>query len=87
MTASKVTGAIASNDQLLYFTSSSLDGSDEHLVLISDRSGHPNLVVRHLASGEEVQLTRNTGGTLKSYVYFGGNERRGLGKASVSFDA
>ena len=87
MTASKVTGGIASNDQLLYFTSSSLDDSDEHLVLISDRSGHPNLVVRHLASGEEVQLTRNTGGTLKSYVYFGGNERRGLGKASVSFDA
>ena len=87
MTVSKVTNAAGANDQLLYFTSSSLDLQNDHLVFISDRTGDPNLFVRDLHGGEERQLTHNTSGTLKSYVYFGGNDRRGLGKASVSFDA
>jgi hypothetical protein len=87
MQATQVTFAPDANEQLLYFTSSSLDRQDERLVFISDRTGHPNLFVRDLRSGQELQLTRNANGTLKSYVYFNGNERRGLGKASVSFDA
>lgn len=87
MDAIKVTSGIEANEQLLYFTSSSLDQDDRRLVFISDRAGHPNLFVRDLGSGEERQLTHNAHGTLKSYVYFGGNDRQGLGKASVSFDA
>ena len=87
MNASKVTDHLNANEQLLYFTSSSLDQADESLVFISDRTGHPNLFARNLASGKEIQLTDNRQGTLKSYVYFSGNEHRGLGKASVSFDA
>ncbi|KAF7600259.1 MAG: hypothetical protein CGU29_03030 [Candidatus Dactylopiibacterium carminicum] len=86
-TPTLVTTGANANDQLLYFTSSSLSGSDDCLVFISDRSGHPNLYLKRLPDGEEVQLSANTEGTLKSYVYFNGNPRRGFGKASVSFDA
>lgn len=86
-TTTLVTDGAVANDQLLYFTSSSLSSDDAALVFISDRSGHPNLYVKPLPQGEERQLTFNERGTLKSYVYFNGNERRGLGKASVSFDS
>lgn len=72
------------NEQLLYFTSSSLRADDCGLVFISDRTGHPNLFTLDLVSGREVQLTRNETGSLKSYVYFDGIPYRGLGKASVS---
>jgi hypothetical protein len=77
----------AANDQLLYFTSTSLLADDSGLVFISDRTGHPNLFFVDLRSGEQRQLTENTEGTLKSYVYFGGTPSRGFGKASVCFDA
>ena len=87
MEAERVTSDAASNEQLLYFTTSSLDQRDSALVFVSDRTGHPNIFVRDLKSGDERQLTQNVDGTLKSYVYFNGNERRGLGKASISFDA
>lgn len=87
MDATPVTFAPKANEQLLYFTSPSLDRQDGQLVFISDRTGHPNLFVRDLRNRQELQLTHNANGTLKSYVYFNGNERRGLGKASVSFDA
>lgn len=87
MKPERVTSDVQSNDQLLYFTTSSLDQQDEVLVFISDKTGHPNIFVRDLQTGQERQLTQNTDGTLKSYVYFNGNERRGLGKASISFDA
>ena len=73
-----------SNDQLLYFTSSSLTSDDRWLVFISDRSGDPNLFALDLHTGEERQLTDNREGTLKSYVYFSGRENQGFGKASVS---
>jgi hypothetical protein len=86
MTPTLVTDGAAANDQLLYFTSSSLSADDHRLVFISDRSGHPNLYVKTLPDGAERALTFNDGGTLKSYVYFNGNERRGFGKASVSFE-
>ena len=79
-----ITGASRSNDQLLYFTSSSLTSDDRWLVFISDRLGDPNLFAMDLHSGQEHLLTDNHDGTLKSYVYFDGNPNRGLGKASVS---
>ncbi|MDR1010928.1 MAG: oligogalacturonate lyase family protein [Opitutaceae bacterium] len=82
----RITSDNDSNEQLLYFTSSSLDATDGHLVYISDRTGSPNLFTRDLATGIARRLTDNREGTLKSYVYFFGSERRGLGKASVSFD-
>lgn len=74
------------NEQMLYFTSSSLWADDRHLVFLSDRTGHPNIFLRDQISGEETALSHNTEGYLKSYVYFDGNPYQGLGKASVSLD-
>lgn len=82
----RITNA-TSNDQLLYFTSTSLLSNDQGLVFLSDRTGHPNIFYKDLITGEERQLTFNTEGCLKSYVYFWGNEYKGLGKASISLHA
>lgn len=82
-----VTAGDPGNNQLLYFTSSSLMADDRHLVFISDRTANPNLFTRNLLTGEERQLTTNTEGILKSYVYFNGRPYRGFGKGSVSLDA
>lgn len=81
-----VTAGAPGNNQLLYFTSTSLTADDRQIVFISDRTGHPNLFVCDLHSGKERQLTSNEDGYLKSYVYFDGRPYRGFGKASVSFD-
>lgn len=81
-----VTATNTSNNQLLYFTSPSLTADDKHLVFISDRTGHPNLFTRDLITSTERQLTTNTEGVLKSYVYFDGTPYRGFGKGSVSLD-
>jgi hypothetical protein len=75
------------NDQLLYFTSMSLLADDQHVVFLSDRTGPPNIFLRDLKTGQDQQLTTNTEGFLKSYVYFDGTPYRGLGRASVSLDA
>ncbi len=87
MEPQRMTGLSAADEQLLYFTSSSLTADDRRLFFISDRDGNPNIFSRDVADGTERQLTFNTAGTLKSYVYFNGNEDRGLGKASVSVDS
>ncbi|MEN9840703.1 MAG: hypothetical protein RL376_503, partial [Verrucomicrobiota bacterium] len=83
---SVVTAPDTGNNQLLYFTSPSLTDDGRHLVMISDRTGHPNLFVRDLGTGAERQLSHNTEGVLKSYVYFDGTPYRGFGKGSVSLD-
>lgn len=72
--------------QLLYFTCSSLSRDDRRIYMLTDRTGHPNVMVRDLTTGEERILTDNCNGTLKSYVYFDGTWNRGLGKASVCLD-
>jgi len=77
----------AANDQLLYFTSTSLLADDQRLVFLSDRTGQPNIFLRDLRTAQDKQLTLNTAGFLKSYVYFDGQPYRGLGRASVSLDA
>ena len=77
---------LQANEQLLYFTSSSLWADNRHLVFLSDRNGHPNIYLRNMATGEEMALSENHEGFLKSYVYFDGNPYQGLGKASVSLD-
>lgn len=87
MKPERVTQQPIANEQLLYFTSSSLWADDSHLVFISDRTGHPNVFSRNLTTGEELQLTHNNEGSLKSYVYFDGTPYRGLGKASISLHA
>ncbi len=69
---------------LLYFTSSSLTADDRYLIMISDRTGQPNLFALDQHTGQETRLTDNEEGYLKSYVYFDGIPNRGLGKASVS---
>lgn len=82
----RVTINMDANEQLLYFTSTSLLADDRGLVFISDATGHPNLFYRDLCGTEVRQLTFNAEGFLKSYVYFDGSPYRGLGKASVSLD-
>jgi len=84
--AVRVTDGLA-NDQLLYFTSPSLLADDRRLVFLSDRTGMPNLFLRDLVTGEQRQLSHNTDGLLKSYVYFDGTPYLGFGKASVSVHA
>ncbi len=83
----RVTGNFDSNEQLLYFTSTSLTSDDSRIVFISDRTGHPNIFEKDLLTGRERQLTANFEGFLKSYVYFDGIPYQGLGKASTSFHA
>lgn len=73
--------------QLLYFTTSSVTADNRHLIAVCDQDGNPNIVALDLSTGEERQLTDNRDGTLKSYVYFRGSTRRGLGKASINLDA
>ena len=75
------------NNQLLYFTGTSLFQNNTGLVFISDRTGSPNLFYLDFASGNERQLTFQAEGTLRSYVYFDGASYRGSGKASVCLDA
>lgn len=82
----RVTTMKEANEQLLYFTSTSLLQDDRHLIFLSDRSGNPNIFIRDLKTGEERQLSANNEGFLKSYVYFDGIPYKGLGKASVSVD-
>lgn len=74
------------NEQLLYFTSTSLLKDDRHLIFLSDRTGNPNIFMRDLKTGKERQLSNNKDGILKSYVYFDGIPYKGLGKASMSLD-
>lgn len=83
----RVTQNRQANEQLLYFTSTSLTSDDSQMVFITDRTGHPNIFVKDLRSGREQQLTSNKMGYLKSYVYFDGTPYCGLGKASPSFHA
>lgn len=75
------------NNQLLYFTTTSILKDNRGVVFISDRTGSPNLFWLDFETGEERQLTAQSDGYLFSYVYFDGNPYRGLGKASVSLDA
>jgi len=84
MKSEKVTRNSQANNQLLYFTSSSVLSDDSRIVFISDATGDPNLFIHDLASGEERQLTHNDEGYLKSYVYFDGLPLRGFGRASIS---
>lgn len=85
------------NDQLLYFTSSSLTADDRTLVFLSDRDSpipkdtdpraDVNLYALDRATGAVRRLTENTAGILRSYVYFEGQPYRGLGLASPCLHA
>lgn len=86
MKLERVTQNPDANDQLLYFTSSSLLSDDSRLIFLSDRTGSPNIFMRELSTGKELQLTHNQDGILKSYVYFDGTPYRGLSKAGISID-
>ena len=86
MKPERVTQNPEANDQLLYFTSSSLLSDDSRLIFLSDRTGSPNIFMRELSTGKEQQLTHNKDGILKSYVYFDGTPYRGLSKAGISID-
>lgn len=75
------------NDQLVYFSSTSLLADDRRVVFLSDRSGQPNIWLHDSGTGPDKQLTFNQEGFLKSYAYFDGVPYRGFGRASVSVDA
>lgn len=81
-----ISGGDGFDTQLLYFTCSSLSNDDKYLYVISNRTGSPNVFVHNMETGEELQLSRNENGVLKSYVYFDCTPHRGLGKASVCLD-
>ena len=72
--------------QLLYFTSSSCRKSGKGLVFIGEKDGNPNVYRKDFATDKITQLSDNHDGTMKTYVYFNGNPRRGLSKASVCLD-
>ena len=82
------------NDQLLYFTSSSLTSDDETVVFLSDRDSavakaddpraNVNLYALHRPTGDVRRLTDHREGYLRSYVYFEGHPGRGFGLASPS---
>ncbi len=74
-------------EQLLYFTTSSLDSADANLWFISDRSGSPNVHVLDLASGDQRRLTDNARGRMWQYQGFAGEPGRGLAVWSVALDA
>jgi oligogalacturonide lyase len=85
------------NDQLLYFTSTSLTADGGTLVFLSDRDSpipkdrNPraavNLYALDRASGRVRRLSDNDEGYLRSYVYFEGLPYRGLGMASPCLHA
>ncbi len=74
------------NNQLLYFTSSSLLEGNRELIYIGDGDGEVNLYYLHMQTGETRQLTHQKEGILRSYVYFDGQPFKGFGKASVSLN-
>ena len=82
----RVTTNTSANEQLIYFTSSSILKEDNRLIVISDVSGDINLHLLDEQTGTYTRLTDNHNGYMKSYVYFDGNEYKGFGKASVSID-
>jgi hypothetical protein len=78
--------ASATKDQHLYFTSPSVTDDDRWLVILSERTGDPNLFVIDRTGGELRQVSDNRAGLLHAYVYpYGGDS--GLSKASPSLDA
>ncbi len=77
--------ASGAKDQHLYFTGPSVTDDDRWLVILSERTGHPNLHAIDRRTGEIHALSANARGLLASYVYpLGG--ARGLSKASASMD-
>lgn len=84
--AERITNGANGNDQLLYFTTLSLNASDEKLWFISDRTGDPNVFCQDLKTGKTTQLTKNSNGRLWQYQGFGGNIGKGLGVWSMALD-
>ena len=82
----RLTGGADRPTQLLYITAPSVTADGRTLVVVRDEGDNPNLWAVDLATGAERRLTDQRDGTLKSYVYFCGNPRRGFGKASVNLD-
>lgn len=78
---------LGGNDQLLYFTSTSLSNDGRWILLISDRGGDYNVWALEKTTGIMRRLSDNREGYVRSYVYFDGRtDAKGLGRASVSFD-
>ncbi|MGI6671434.1 MAG: oligogalacturonate lyase family protein [Christensenellales bacterium] len=74
------------DSQLLYFTSSSCLADNSGLVFMGEMDGNSNIYWKDFSKGKITQLTYNTEGTLRSYVYFNGKVNKGFGKASVCLD-
>ncbi len=73
------------NDQHLYFTSPSITDDNKYLVILSERTGEPNLFYINRSSYEIKQIS-NSKGLLRSYTYPQGKDV-GLSKASPFLDS
>ena len=76
----------SATDQHPYFTGPAVTQDGRRLVLISERTGDPNLFSLDTGTGEMLQLTDNRFGTLRQYVFHWGN-LTGFGKSSVCLNA
>jgi oligogalacturonide lyase len=85
------------NAQHLYFTGPSLTADDRRLVLLGDR-GRPargpydpeaalNIFVLDRDQRTLEPISANRDGILRSYVYFGGHQGRGIAPGSVALHA
>lgn len=74
-------------EQLLYFTTSSLDREGKSLWFVREQNGCPNIFRQDLAEGRETQVTANAHGRLWQYQGFSGTPGRGLGVWSVALDS
>jgi len=78
---------IAGQQQLLYFTTSSLSLSGRAVWYINEVNGQPNLHRLDITSRTDRQLTHYSGGRLWQYQGFDGPQNRGLAVWSVASDA
>ena len=73
--------------QLLYFTTSSLGRSGRFLWYLNEVDGQPNVHHLDLTTGEDRQLTHYQEGRLWQYQGFQGHRNKGFGVWSVALDA
>ena len=79
-----VTPNPAADEQLLYFTSSSVTSDDKSLTYLSNLERDVNAYTIDLGSGSVGGRSANSEGMLRSYVYYHGQPMRGLGIASLA---
>ena len=87
-TPERVTTNRDANEQQLYYTTPGLCLDETHLIFLSDRTGHPEPVLRGIsraaANSSSATIVKATSSPM---YYFSGRPYRGLGMASPSLHA